>query len=225
MKKFFAIMTMMLIAASVSAQRYGYRGISSSVYRMQAFNTQMRINSILSQNNKGGNSESDLSFMKHFIAFGIGVGGGSINPTGNRTHSSFDMDIIAMNVLMSVKFGSLIDTGEFTFSDASSLQFGILFPVFTFDKNEFGLFDGQKKGKIFVAPLIGFIDGDDTTIDGEYMHKNTRYHHCTWWVDTSTSESNSCTEYGAAILVKHGFGYLMGKFTNKSFGLSVGLAF
>lgn len=228
MKKFFAIMAMMLIAASVSAQRYGYRGISSSVYRMQAFNTQMRINSILSQNNKGGHSESDLSFMRHFIIFGFGVGGGSMNASGKMSSGSFDMDLIAMNALISIKIGKMKDTSnldEVSLSDGgNSLQLGFLIPVFDFDKRE-SSFREQSKGKIFIAPIIGFIDADDTTFDGHKLHKSTKYHHCQIWVSENHIEDYSCTEYGGAIMAKYGCGYLMGKVTNKSWGITIGLCY
>ena len=104
------------------------------------------------------------------------------------------------------------------------MQLGFLIPVFDFDKNKSSLRE-QSKGKIFVAPIIGFIDADDTTFDGDWMHENTKYHHCQWWVSDNHVEDYSCTEYGGAILVKHGCGYLLGKVTNKSWGITIGLCY
>lgn len=166
----------------------------------------------------------DCGFMKHFVPFGFGVGGGNINPTGKMSHNSFDLDLICMNVLMTVKLGSVADTShreEVSSSDGgTSLQFGVLLPIITFDKTEYLL--GQK-GKIFIAPLIGFIKSDDIVFDGHYMHENSRYHICSWWISDNHVTDTSCTEYGGAVMAKYGCGYILGKVTNKSWGISVGL--
>lgn len=227
MKKLIMILMMVFVASGVNAQSR-YSGNSNAVYRMQTYAYQMNINRILSQNNTVGYSENDLPFMRHFIIFGFGIGGGSINPSGKMSHGSFDMDLIAMNALISVKFGTMKDTSnddEVSLSDGgTSLQLGFLIPVFDFDKKESGLRE-QSKGKIFVAPIIGFIDADDTTFDGHKLHKSTKYHHCQIWVSDNHVEEHSCTEYGGAILVKHGCGYLMGKVTNKSWGITIGLCY
>ena len=160
------------------------------------------------------------SWAKHFVILGCGIGGSSINPSGKLSHSSFDMNLICMNVLLSVNLGSFVDTGEVSSSNASSYQIGALIPVITFDKSEYML--GQK-GKIFIAPLIGFIKSDDTIYDGNYMHENVPYHNCSWWISKNRETDTSCTEYGGAVMVKYGCGYVLGKVTNKSWGISIGL--
>lgn len=158
------------------------------------------------------------SFMSHFIIFGGGVGTGSINPTGNVRHESFDMDLICMNILVSAKFGSIEDTGEFSFDDCNSLQIGALIPIVGFGGEDW---IGRKhKNQIFVAPIIGFISSDGTYVDGHYAHD---WHNCDWWIDTTTTKYDNSIEYGGALMVKCGCGYLLGKFTNKSVGVSVGL--
>ena len=162
------------------------------------------------------------SWMKHFILFGGGMGYGSIRPTNNISHNSLDLEFITMNVLFCAKFGNLVDTQGYDFGDANSLQVGILIPIITFDKTEY--LWGQK-GKIFIAPVIGFISADETHVDGEFMHENTYYHHCTWWIDESYKKDADGMEYGGAVMVKYGCGYVLGKVTDKSWGVSIGLCF
>lgn len=162
------------------------------------------------------------SWMKHFVLFGGGIGYGNIKPTNGISHESFDLEFIAMNVLFCAKFGNLVDTQGYDFGDANSLQVGILIPIITFDKTEY--LWGQR-GKIFIAPVIGFISADETHVDGEFMHENTYYHHCTWWIDESYKKDADGMEYGGAVMVKYGCGYVLGKVTDKSWGVSIGLCF
>ena len=216
-KTLWFIVCLMTIVMSANAQRRYY----PRHYYQRSYYPQYHITTNTTSSN---NSNYDMSWMKHFIPFGFGVGGGSINPTGNLSHSSFDLDLICMNILMSVKLGSITDTSygyEVSCSNGgSSLQFGVLMPIISFDKTEY-LF-GQK-GKIFIAPLIGFISSEDITFDGHYMHENSRYHVCSWYISDNHETDTSCTEYGGAVMVKYGCGYLLGKVTNKSWGVSVGL--
>lgn len=249
MKKFILLFTCLIISLGINAQWYraGSRaGNNMANYAHSMKLTSMRLNAWyeLHKNNYTTHKEkkpqtfigddiydvpltSDekdpTSWMKHFIIFGGGIGGGSINPTGNLSHGSFDLDLIFLNVLFSVKFGGLVDTQGYDFADANSFQFGALIPIVTFDKSEY-LF-GQK-GKIFIAPVIGFISADETYIDGEFFHSGANRiegHNCQWWIDESRVKNQNCTEYGGALMVKYGCGYLLGKFTNKSWGLSIGL--
>lgn len=235
-KVLWLIACLITMVLSVNAQQYYsyYRGssYSRSVAASKRFAHSMKMFSIAQnaryEKYKSHISYSDnnldkdpTSFMNYFVAFGFGIGGGTINPTGNLSHGSFDLDLICMNVLMSVKLGSIKDTGEFSFDDCNSLQFGILIPVVGFGNEDF---IGRKhKCQIYVAPLIGFISADGTYVDGEYMHENTRYHHCRWWIDETTTKDYDCTEYGGGLMVRYGCGYLLGKFTNKSCGVSIGL--
>ena len=77
-------------------------------------------------------SEKSSSFLDHFIIYGFGIGGGSANPTGKLTHSTFDMDMVVMNVLFSMKMGSIEDTGAYSFDDTNSMQVGVLIPIYSF---------------------------------------------------------------------------------------------
>ena len=157
------------------------------------------------------------SFMSNFIAFGIGVGCGSVKTNGELKYRSFDMDLICMNILASAKFGSTEDIGEFGFGGCNSLQIGALIPIVGFGGEDW---IGRKhKNQIYIAPLIGFISTDETYVDGHYAHD---WHNCSWWVDTSTSEYHNSTEYGGALMIRCGCGYLLGKITNKSLGFSLG---
>jgi hypothetical protein len=214
----------MTMVVSVNAQRYYHRRVyphSAAYYRSLYSNINYRYNGSYTSSNS---EECQTSWMRHFVTLGFGIGGGAINPTGNYSHSSFDMDLICMNVLMSLKLGSRDDTSKgYRVSDSDggvSLQFGALIPILTFDKSEY--LWGQK-GKIFIAPLIGFIKSEDTIYDGFYLHENSRYHTCSYWISDNHETDTSCTEYGGAVMVKYGCGYLLGKVTNKSWGVSVGV--
>lgn len=226
MKKNLYIIFLILCVSSANAQWYRAGGRAGN--RMANYAQSMKMFSI--QQNARYNtykshisySDSNLdkdptSFMDYFVVFGFGIGGGTINPTDNLSHGSFDLDLVCMNVLMSVKLGSIKDTGEFSFDSCNSLQFGILIPVVGFGDEDF---IGRKhKCQIYVAPLIGFISADGTFVDGNYMHD---WHNCSWWIDTTTTKDYDCTEYGGGLMVRYGCGYLLGKFTNKSVGLSIG---
>ena len=218
-KVLWLIVCLITMLLSVNGQRY-YRHYYPRKYYYSRYYYPKTYYSYGSSENTT-TSGSDNSWMKHFILFGFGVGGGTINPTGNRSHGTYDMDMIVMNALISIKLGSSEDTShEYEISESDggmSLQLGALIPIVTFDKSEYGL--GQK-GKIFIAPLIGFIESEDTIFDGHYMHD---WHACSWWISDNHETKTSCTEYGGAVLVKYGCGFLLGKFTNKSMGLSIGL--
>ena len=221
MKRIIVILVCLVtMVLNVNAQRRHYYPRvyphSSAYY----YNRYANINRYNYYNTSSESTNHDTSWMKHFVIFGGGVGGGSINPSGELSHGSFDMDLICMNLLFSVKFGGMVDTGEFSFSDTNSFQVGALIPIVTFDKSEY--LWGQK-GKIFIAPLIGFIKADETLVDGEYMHEHTYGHICSWWIDETKIKEQNCTEYGGAVMVKYGCGYLLGKVTNKSWGVSIGL--
>ena len=170
------------------------------------------------------NSSGSNNWFKHFIIFGGGVGTGTIKPTKEVSHNSFDMDLIFMNLLFSAKTGNIVDTGELSFSDTSSFQIGALIPIVGFGDEDW---IGRKhKNQIFIAPLIGFISADDTYADGHDFHSGANRiegHHCQWWISETKVKEQNCTEYGGAVMVKYGCGYLLGKFTNKSVGVSVGL--
>lgn len=228
MKKIILMMIGLVMSISVEAQ---YRGIGriAAQARVNAYTSNIR--RILSTPNYDPNYDVDsdnCSFTKHFIIFGFGIGGGSMNASGNASFGTFDLDLIAMNVLLSIKLAGTKDTSHddvVSLADGgNSMQIGVLIPIYTFNKEECSLREAAK-GKIFIAPLIGFIDADDTTFDGNYMHKHTQYHHCQWWVSDNDVEDYKCTEYGGAIMVKYDCAYLLGKFTNKSVGVSIGLCF
>lgn len=220
------LICLMAIVINSNAQRRHYypRHYYPKVYPHSSAYYYNRYANINRYSNYGTSSTNhDTSWMKHFVIFGGGIGGGSINPSGELAHSSFDMDLIFMNVLFSIKLGSIVDTGEFSFSDTNSFQVGALIPIVTFDKSEY--LWGQK-GKIFIAPLIGFIKADNTYVDGEYFHSGANHvdgHVCQWWIDETEVKEQNCTEYGGALMVKYGCGYLLGKVTNKSWGVSIGL--
>lgn len=232
MKKNLYIIFLILCVSSANAQWYRAGGRAGN--RMANYAQSMKMFSI--QQNARYNtykshisySDSNLdkdptSFMDYFVAFGFGIGGGTINPTGNLSHGSFDMDLIVMNVLFSYKAGTFEDTSygyDISSSDADSWQLGVLIPITGFGGEDW---IGRKhKCQIYIAPLIGFIDSEDTVFDGSFMHENTLYHNCSWWISDNKETDTSCTEYGGALMVRYGCGYLLGKFTNKSVGLSIG---
>lgn len=247
MKRFImAIVCLMTMVLSANAQRryytrsYGVRPHSTSYYYNRYSNISNGRKSYSSYYQKDNTTtykptnddmyyksprkhkENDDSWMENFVLFGIGVGGSNIN-LKEHSNGTFDIDLIAMNVLFSAKISDLftIDPNKMDLNNASSIQLGILFPIYTFDKSEYAF---GKKGKIFVAPLIEFVSADDVNIDGHYLHENVPYHNCQYWISTTTTKDLSSTGYGGAVMIKYGCGYLLGKVTNKSVGISVGLA-
>ena len=236
------IICFVCITLSVNAQ--WYRSGSRAGNRMAHYAHSMKLTSMqlnsrratyhynsYNQTNYDTNYDTNSGkWLDYFVCFGFGIGGGTLNPTGNLTHSSFDMDLICMNVLMTLKLGSFEDTGygyNVSSSDATSLQFGVLIPVIGFGKDNFW---GRKhKAQIFVAPLIGFINSEDVKYDGSFLHDKTpseQYGHiCHYWISDNKETDTSCTEYGGALMVRYGCGYLLGKFTNKSLGVSVGFCY
>ena len=154
---------------------------------------------------------------------GIGVGYNTMNPTGNMSSQSISMDFILFNFMASINFGSIIDTGETSFTDTSCTQIGFLIPIFGFGEED--MFERKHKGKIYIAPIISNTTYDNWHINGHYLHKNSSYHTCSVWVDTSSADERKLTEFGGALMVKYGCGYIMAKATKTTFGISTGLVF
>ena len=161
-----------------------------------------------------------------FVGFGFGVGYGSLNPSGEFSHNSIDLDLICFNVLMSYRLGNIYDTSDISSSNISSFQLGCLIPILNFNKDE-DIFGRIGKGKIFIVPFIEWIDEERFTGDGHYLHDKIPSqqdgHVCTAWIGTSHDEVDKYTEFGVGIMAKYGCGYLLGKFTRKTLGVSIGL--
>lgn len=227
MKRFIiTFICLITIVMSVDAQWYRTGGRAGN--RMASYAHSVKINAM--KNNAKLNyyshnaKSSDMSWIRHFIILGGGIGGGNISLDGH-SNGTFDLEFIAMNILFTAKFGNLftIDPNKIDFKDADSFQLGVLIPIYTFDKAEY--LWGQK-GKFFVAPIIGFVSADDVNIDGHYYHSGNNAvegHNCNYWISTSTTKNLSCTEFGGAVMVKYGCGYILGKVTNKSWGVTMGL--
>lgn len=182
--------------------------------------------SAMGQSVRHHDMDDGTKFLDFFTTIGFGVGSGSLNPTGNLSHNSVDLDLIAVNILISVKLGNMIDTGEFSFEDADSLQFGFLIPVMGFGGEDFM---GRKhKCQVYVSPLIGLSSAEETFVSGHYYHDKVPSlqggHICHWWVDTTEETKVNITEFGGALMVRYGCGFILGKFTAKSFGISIGIA-
>ena len=120
MKKILFILVCMFAAINVNGQRYHLGFSEEYLYRFSyIYNDSIRDSVIADLSNQRYTRRKDTSTEKKdfwenssFIRFGFGVGRGDINPSGNFSHKTIDLDLICLNVLMSCRIGEIYDTGN-----------------------------------------------------------------------------------------------------------------
>lgn len=162
----------------------------------------------------------DSEFFKKYQQFSIG-GGFSYVYNGDKPYAAWTVDIIIAGAYLSVGCGDSSDRekGEFKLGDFA--QVGYLFPICKFGKED-GIRDDGWDIALSAGPIVEF--SGTYHVEGHYLHENTHYHICTYWVDTSYYTHDK-TSFGAVAMLRYKYGTLTAKYTTNSFGFAVGIGF